>query len=441
MNRDDKKPTRWRRRWPRVILTSMAGCFLGTSIGCQDGHFGAGPPDPNLIAGASAGVGGTIKSDWYDPNSYFKPVAPAPPAESMTLRDEGFVADRPPVAGSAEAEMAGARDLYRRGEFEPAEKLFHYHAEKSSDSSVLRAEARFYEAECLRLLGDFPRAADAYIDLLNKYQNNPYREASLQHAFDIANFWLEDTREEMKEVEEKKAGKRWVVWPRFISFEQKKPFMDREGRAIEKLEQIRYNDINGPLADKALFLCGSVKFFNEDFKDADFYFSQIYEKHKDSPLAPQAIELAIISKHLSTGGADYDSRKVIEARKLVQAAFDSYPELAGDPEKRKFLMKQLTGCTLQQAEKDYLMAEFWKRTGHPGSAYWYYGLVIQRYPNTKFAELSAQRMEEIKDKVEKENNGKIVTPKLPTPDASRAAAPTPTAPQALPSGSLSGGRQ
>ena len=62
--------------------------------------------------------------------------------------------------------------------------------------------------------------------------------------------------------EERKEGKRWFVTPRFISFEKKKPLLDREGRAIEKLEQVRYNQIEGPLADKALFLCGSVKFFN-----------------------------------------------------------------------------------------------------------------------------------------------------------------------------------
>ena len=47
--------------------------LLGTSIGCQDGHFGASS-DPNMIAGA--GTGGKIKSDWYDPAAYFKPEAP-----------------------------------------------------------------------------------------------------------------------------------------------------------------------------------------------------------------------------------------------------------------------------------------------------------------------------------------------------------------------------
>src|SRR5262249_8525827 len=183
----------------------------------------------------------------------------------------------------------------------------------------------------------------------------------------------DDTRQEMREDLERREGKRWFVWPRFISFDKTKPFLDREGRALEKLEQVRLHDISGPLADHALFMCGTVKLYNENFREADHYFSQIPARHPESKLAPKAIEPAIYCKHMSTGGADYDGRKVAEARKLVQTALESYPELAR--EKRDFLMGQLKSINLQQAEKDYKMAEFYRRTGHPGPAYWYYELV------------------------------------------------------------------
>src|SRR5262249_34218884 len=132
----------------------------------------------------------------------------------------------------------------------------------------------------------------------------------------------------------------------------------------------------------------------------DHYFSQIPARHPESKLAPKAIELAIYCKHMSTGGADYDGRKVAEARKLVQTALESYPELAR--EKRDFLMGQLKSINLQQAEKDYKMAEFYRRTGHPGPAYWYYELVRRRYPGTKYADLAAGRMNELRQKLEKE---------------------------------------
>src|SRR5262249_21912498 len=160
----------------------------------------------------------------------------------------------------------------------------------------------------------------------------------------------------MREDKERREGKRWAVWPRFFAWDRTKPFMDREGRAVEKLEQVRLFDLNGPLADHALFMCGTVKLYHENYREADHYFSQIHATHPNSPLAPKAVELAIFCKHMSTGGADYDGRKVAEARKLVQAAFQSYPELARD--KEKFLTEQLIGINMQQAEKDFKIAEF-----------------------------------------------------------------------------------
>src|SRR5262249_33050102 len=156
---------------------------------------------------------------------------------------------------------------------------------------------------------------------------------------------------------------------------------------------------NGPLADKALFLCGSVKFFNEDYREADHFFTQIYERHPNSPLAAQAVELAIISKHMSTGGSDYDGRKVAEARQLVHAALDSYPELAN--KKRDYLMRQLAGISAQQAEKEYKIGEFYRWTGHAPSAVFYYELVRRRYPGTEAARMAEQRIAELRPEAEK----------------------------------------
>jgi hypothetical protein len=51
---------------------------------------------------------------------------------------------------------------------------------------------------------------------------------------------------------------------------------------------------------------------------------------------------------------------------------------------------------LQQAEKDFRTAEFYRRTGHYGSAYFYYELVRRRYPGTPQAETSTQRMLELR---------------------------------------------
>ena len=155
-----------------------------------------------------------------------------------------------------------------------------------------------------------------------------------------------------------------------------------------------------------------MKYYDENFAEADYYFSQIHERHPNSPLAEQAVELGIISKHLSTGGSDYDGRKAAEARILVNSALNNYPGLAS--EKQQFLMDQLKNISYQQAEKDFKMAEFWARTGHPGSAFFYFELVLRRYPGTKFAELATVRRDQLRAAAEKEESkrsAKVMKPK------------------------------
>src|SRR5262249_15906039 len=137
----------------------------------------------------------------------------------------------------------------------------------------------------------------------------------------------EDTRKAMEANDDKKAGKTMFVWTPIAHFEKTKPLIDEEGRAIEALEHVRLNDMTGPLADKALFLCGTVKFWREDYREADYYFTQLTEMYPNSKLAPRAVELGIIAKQMSTGGADYDGRKVVEARKLINTALQNYPSL------------------------------------------------------------------------------------------------------------------
>jgi outer membrane protein assembly factor BamD (BamD/ComL family) len=175
--------------------------------------------------------------------------------------------------------------------------------------------------------------------------------------------------------------------------------MDREGRALQTLENVHLNDITGPTADKALFWCGFVNFYRGNFVEADHYFSTLIEFHKDSPLRPKATELAIISKNNSTGGSVYDGQKASEALQLVNHAEASMPEFT-DTERRDFLTRQKLAIRAQQAEKDFKTAEYHEQTKHPGSAYFCYEIVRRRYPGTKYSDLATERMEAIRVKAE-----------------------------------------
>ena len=352
--------------------------------------------------------------DYY--HVFTPPPAPPGPADSMVLRADRLEPELSVTPGTPQGDLAGAHELFRRGEYADAQKIFHHIAENKKNSDLIAEEARYYEAECLRLQEHLPKAADTYNKLLMTFPSGVHRDQAMKRMFDIANYWLHDTDEEIQ-------GKRRSIIPASfaVHFEKTKPLLDEQGRAIELLDNVKLNDVTGPLADKALFLAGSVKFHNKDYLDADHYFSQLVEMHQNSPLAPQALELAIISKHMSTGGPDYDGRKAAEARELVHKAQDKYPELANG--KKDFLERQLVSINMQQAEKDYRTADFYRRTNHPGSACFYYEIVKRRYPGTPLAEKADQRMKELEAKHQKEiENAKrpltlpFLTPP-PKPDA------------------------
>ena len=377
-------------------LDPLLGCspMRRRRLACRVVLFAAG------MLGSLSGSGCYV----IDKLPWTKPEVPPPPADSFILRVDGLQPQKQPEPGTPEADLAGAQEYFRKGDYAHAQTLFRLVANNTKNNPQLVQDARYYEAVSMRKQGNLPDAADTFHRLMLDFPQTPYISQCCQQMYEIASYWLDDTRQEMRQVREQAEGKRWFVAPNFIHFDHTKPLIDEEGRAVQTLDWVHTFDPTGPLGVKALFLAGSVMFINQNYKDADYYFSQIHERHPRSPQAEPAVELAIICKHMSTGGSDYDGRPVAEARKLVQDAMNMYPEIA---KKKDFLLAQMEGITRQQAEKDFKMAEFYRERNHPGAACFYYSIVIRRYRGTKFGfvELAEKHLAELKEKAEKERLG------------------------------------
>ena len=318
--------------------------------------------------------------------------SPPPPSDSAVIRAGHVVADTP-VDPKVADDLAAAEELYRTEDYAKAQKLFHRIAENTHNPPLIAERARYYEAECLRLQGYYPKAVDTYHRMVKDFPTGVYREQAAVRMLDVANYWLDDTRAQMDAEQEKRAGKRRFVPFNFVHWDRSKPLLDEEGRALQALENAHVADPLGPMSDKALFLAGSVHYMRGHYLEADQLFSQLIDMHANSPLRPQAIELAIKAKNNSTGGSAYDGRKCAEAIKLINMAQSTCPELRAKPE---FLTQHLYAIRYQQAEKDFNIAEFYRRTGHYGSAYFYYELVIRRYPGIgKFEQMAKQRKDEL----------------------------------------------
>ena len=93
-------------------------------------------------------------------------------------------------------------ELYRLGDYDNAEKLFHDIADNKHNSPQVAEEARYYEAECLRRRDTYPKAGDVYHQLLTDFPSGMHRDQAIEREFEIANVWLDDTRQEMQAYRE-----------------------------------------------------------------------------------------------------------------------------------------------------------------------------------------------------------------------------------------------
>jgi len=286
--------------------------------------------------------------------------------------------------------FADADGRFAAGDYKKAQELYRDLADNRNNPTDLAEHARFMQAECRFARGHYPDAVDTYHKLLMDFPTGAHRREACARMYEIADFWLNDFR---KELEKRKDEPGVLTWrPEWKNpFDKKRPWVGQEGRTLEALDHVWTHDMMGPVADKALFWCGYVNYIRGNFQEADHFFSTLVETHKESPLRPQAMAYAIQSKNNATGGAEYDGRKCAEALQLVQVAEATVPELTQDAAMAAKLTRAKFAIRNQQAEKDFKMAEYYERTGHPGSAVFYYELVRRRYAGTKYSDVAGDR--------------------------------------------------
>ncbi len=377
---------------------------------------------------------GCMSLPWGNPK---KIEGPAGPADSLVLREGGLENDKG-VDSQVQAELDSAKRLYQEKDYAKAEAMFKKISKTKKLPLPIADDALYYEAACQYYQSNYRAAEGSLRKYMKDFRTGAHADEANRRLFDIANYWLDDTRKLMQAYEEKREGKRfWVMPAAYVHWSKDKPLLDSEGHAIQCLEDVRLNDIGGPLGEKAMFYMATIKFFHEDYKDADYYYCQLYEQYPNSPLAPKAIKQAIICKQLSTGGSCYDCRAVEESRKLIDVAARAYPQMM--TKEGDWISRQLVSVNLQQADRDFNIAEYYRRTGHPGSAYFYYELVIRRYPNTEYAEKAGALKTEVRDRVVKDQGPAVDEPNkspLERLFGSSAPANTTKAPQSLPQGIL-----
>lgn len=299
----------------------------------------------------------------------------------------------------AEHKLSKADDLFAAGQWKAAREIYTDLADNTRNPVLLAEKARYFEAECYREQGKLPEACASYHRMLQDCPMGVYREQACGKMYDIARGWLKADTLDQIAAEQAGTLPPWYqrvpdMLPR--PWDNSRPLLDAEGAALNHLEQVNTYDPLGPNADKALYTLGYVHFYRGRFEEADQYFSQLVEMHKNSPLRPEALKLAIMAKNNATGGAVYDSQKASEALQLVHHAEATEADAAKDEKLKEFLTRSKMAVHVQLAEKEFRRGEYYERTGHPASAYFVYHEVCRKYAGTKFSDLAQARIAALK---------------------------------------------
>jgi outer membrane assembly lipoprotein YfiO len=353
-----------------------------------------------------------------------------------------------------EAEFKAAESAFQQGEFSQAKKTFARLA-KRRKGTPFGESAQFYVAECEFQNSDFVTAHNAYEQLVADYPGTRYLDRVVAREYAIARQWLaaagmnvpnlrEETSVSMTPGAYRDKGPQLMTpqlpvkgtaepatkdkddgvtrasaesadaesagtgseariatdlpvpldnVPWYARLSGLLPSVDVRGHAFAALEHVRHHDPTGPLADDATLLLADAYFQAQDFETSSMYYDQFLSDFPKSDMFREAQEKAILSKVNSYIGPEYDSQSLEKARELIQQTLANYPDRPREEQKKLYRMLDL--ITDQEAERAYMVADYYKRTGKAMAAEFYFGKVIQKFPNSAWAEKSREMMVEV----------------------------------------------
>ena len=408
-----------------ALLFSAAGC-----AGVPPGATGATPVPPagddensgwlfNRLMGrqpqAAQGAAGATPvplpgAPGVVPASASEPVPPPPGATGATPvppedDDSGFewsdlspnnivknvkkAAGLGPDEGLARKLLDEGKTLYEQKKYSEAAKKYKSAAGRWPDS-VLEEDALFWLAECYFFADEYPKAQDAYDNLLKEYDNSRYLDTVASRLFSIGRYW------EQLEA----AHAHWPVSPNLT--DKERPWFDTFGNALKAYETIRMKDPTGRLADDSIMATANAYFAKGRYEDAAYYYDLLRKEYPRSEHQLQAHVLGLQSKLRVYQGNLYDGTPLSEADQIAEQTLTQFRDQLGPEQVR--VAQARDNILEQKAERDWVMAQYYDRKKEFGAARAYYQYLIKDYPLTQAAHKARARLDQIRNEPDRPPN-------------------------------------
>jgi len=287
-----------------------------------------------------------------------------------------------PNEGVARALLEEGKTLYEQEKYVEAAGRFKAAAERWPDSP-LEEDALFLLGESQFFSDQYPKANDTYGTLLKKHENSRYLDKIVARQFAIGRYW------EQKHAQ----SSRWPIVPNLTDREE--PLFDTWGNALKAYESVRLNDPTGPLADDSIMATANANFRKGRYEESAYHYELLRKEYGKSDLQLPAHLLAMKSKQELYQGPLYDGTPLKDAGELAEQTLTQFPRRLGDERDR--LVQTKNGIDNEKARRDWTIAQYYDKKEYFGAARYYYRIVIEDHPRTRYAQMAEDRLEQIKD--------------------------------------------
>ncbi|MEA1927312.1 MAG: outer membrane protein assembly factor BamD [Candidatus Auribacterota bacterium] len=307
------------------------------------------------------------------------------------------------VPDEAAQAFSQARDREEEGDFDRALELYEDLADDYSDSS-LAPEALFRIGRILEEQGNYSGAIGWYDDLIDDYPNSDQapdglfrmgvcleEEDDLLDAFDVYQDLLEEYpgKGSLEEILQRE----FEIGEAFMNGRKKLFLFLRIRSGLGTAE-----DIFRAIVEKATFSkvsyraqygLGRVLQEQEEYEDAISEYKLVLSTYPGAPVLPQALFNLGICYYEIALDSDYDQREDDRALRHLNKYVQRFPDGPHIAEAREKIIE----ITDQKAEKAYNTAKFYDTGRLTPGAKIYYQEVIDRYPESRYADKARARLE------------------------------------------------
>jgi outer membrane protein assembly factor BamD (BamD/ComL family) len=304
------------------------------------------------------------------------------------------------VTGREQENPTRARGYYKEGDalfrkasslprdqarkvFAEAAKSFERAAE-AAPKTALEQDSLYMQAESLFFADRLVEASDVYEKLQKDFPRNRHVDQVAARLFSISRYWVN--------VAKANDGS-W--WRALNLTDPKRPRMDVDGHAVRLLDQIRYDDPTGRLADDATMAAAAEYIRQNKFEEADEFLTDLRETFSDSEHLFLAHLLGIRCKLEVYAGPTYSGLVLEEADTLVRQTRQRFPDKMADPKYGEMVARAAAEIAYHRSERLAFRADYREKRKEYGAARIYYNELLKEHNDTPQAKTARQRLAKI----------------------------------------------